>query len=119
MFWGCISGRYGKGTGLFWEKEWGTITTESYCEHAVPAIYTYFFHHPRLSFQQDGGSGHNTGPTLALLKSWNIIPIFWPPYSPDLSPIENLWERLKDILQKIDPEVHCNYRRLRSTVLRA
>ena len=22
MFWGCISGRYGKGFGVFWEKEW-------------------------------------------------------------------------------------------------
>jgi hypothetical protein len=21
MFWGCISGKYGKGVGLFWEKE--------------------------------------------------------------------------------------------------
>jgi hypothetical protein len=41
MFWGCISGRYGKGAGIFWEKEWGTITTKSYCEHTVPAILNY------------------------------------------------------------------------------
>ena len=26
MFWGCISGLYGKGEGIFWEKEWKTIT---------------------------------------------------------------------------------------------
>jgi hypothetical protein len=35
MFWGCISGKYGKGVGLFWEKQWGTINTQSYCEHIV------------------------------------------------------------------------------------
>jgi hypothetical protein len=78
MFWGCISGKYGKGKGLFWEKEWKTITTQSYCEHTVPVIYTYLFHHPGLSFQQDGGSGHNAVATLALLKSWGVVPIFWP-----------------------------------------
>jgi hypothetical protein len=50
MFWGCISGKYGKGRGLFWEKEWGTITTKSDGEHTVPAILNYLFNHPGLSF---------------------------------------------------------------------
>ena len=57
--------------------------------------------------------------TLALLKSWGVMPIFWPPFSPDLSPIENIWDRLKDILQGIDPQVHRDSRRLREAVLRA
>jgi hypothetical protein len=50
MFWGYISGKYGKGRGLFWEKEWGTITTKSYGEHTVPAILNYLFNYPGLSF---------------------------------------------------------------------
>jgi transposase len=98
MFWGCISGKYGKGRGLFWEKEWGTIITKSYGKHTVPAILNYLFNHPGLSFQQDGGSGHKAEATLALLESWNVIPIFWPPFSPDLSPIKDIWDRLKDLL---------------------
>ena len=108
MFWGCISGKYGKGAGLFWEKEWGTINTKSYDEHTCPVIFNYLFNHPGLSFQQDGGPGHKVKATLALLASWNIVPIFWPPFSPDLSPIEDIWDRLKDILQEIDPQVHRN-----------
>jgi transposase len=48
-----------------------------------------------------------------------VIPIFWPPYSPDLSPIEDIWDRMKDILQTIDPEVYQNKTRLRQAVLRA
>jgi hypothetical protein len=38
IFWACVSGKYGKGVRLFWEKQWGTITTKSYCEHIVPLI---------------------------------------------------------------------------------
>jgi transposase len=53
------------------------------------------------------------------MKTWNLVPIFWPPFSPDLSPIEGIWNRLKDILQEIDPEVYRNSRRLREAVLRA
>jgi transposase len=119
MIWGCISGKYGKGRGLFWEKEWGTITTKIYCEYTVLAILNYLFNYPGLSFQQDGGTGYKTAEILALLKSWNIKLIFWPPFLLDLSPIENIWNRLKDILQKIDPEVYRNSERLRAAVLRA
>jgi predicted DNA-binding ArsR family transcriptional regulator len=38
---------------------------------------------------------------------------------PDLSPIEDIWSRLKDILQEIDPEVYRNSQRLKGAVLRA
>lgn len=38
MFWACFSG-IGKGPRVFWEKEWGTITTESYQQHIVPVIH--------------------------------------------------------------------------------
>jgi hypothetical protein len=61
---------------MFWEKEWGTITTKSYCEYTIPAIFNYLFNHPGLYFQQDGGSGHKAEETLALLKSWGVRLIF-------------------------------------------
>jgi predicted DNA-binding ArsR family transcriptional regulator len=38
---------------------------------------------------------------------------------PDLSPIEDIWSRLKDILQEIGPEVYRNSQRLKGAVLRA
>jgi transposase len=85
----------------------------------VPAIFNYLFNHPGLYFQQDGGAGHQAAETITLLKSWNVRLIFWPPFSLDLSPIEDIWNRLKDILQEIDPAVHRNSRRLRAAVLRA
>ena len=29
--------------------------------------------------------------------------VFLPPYSPDFSPIENMWSKIKNSLRKLDP----------------
>jgi hypothetical protein len=71
---------------------------QSYCEYTCPVIFNYFFNHPGLCFQQDGGLGHKAQATLDYIKTWNLVPIFWPSFSLDLLPIEGIWNRLKDIL---------------------
>ena len=53
------------------------------------------------------------------MQTWNLVLIFWLAFSSDLSLIEGIWDRLKDILQEIDPEVYRDSRRLREAVLRA
>jgi len=46
----------------------------------------------------DNGAGHN-----AKVVRWpaNVVPVFLPPYSPELYPIERLWRDLKDKLSDI------------------
>lgn len=103
-----MSGKYGKGPGLFWEKAWKTITSQIYCEHTFPVIWNYLYGetpHMDLQFQQDRGSGHKSAYTLAWMADRGVIPIFHCPFSPDLSPIEALWDRMKDILGALHPEV--------------
>ena len=94
MFWGSMSGKYGKGPGLFWEKAWKTITSQTYCEHIFPVVWNYLYNsetpHMELRFQQDGGSGHNAAATLIYMKDRGVVPIFHCPFSPDLLPIEAL-----------------------------
>jgi hypothetical protein len=38
MFWGSISGKYGRYKGLFWEKDWETINEGSYSGIIIPIV---------------------------------------------------------------------------------
>ena len=90
MFWGCFNGGV-KGPCLFWEKDWGTINQQTYCERIVPLIHGWIRSNSGLQLMQDGAPGHSAGDTLRELSERGIYPIFWPAYSPDLNPIETVW----------------------------
>lgn len=119
MFWGSISGKYGRHRGLFQEKDWETINEGSYCGIIVPIIQEIIQQHPELLFQQDNAKGHASAFTRSVFKVIGIKPIKWPPNSPDLNPIETIWDEIKDYIQKHFPEVHCSYKRLREAVKEA
>src|SRR5438045_3093370 len=96
------------------EKEWGSIDPHSYSEHVISQIYEYLQAHPDLQFLQDNGPGHGTRFTHEQFQEHGIYPVFWPPFSLDLSPIETIWDQLKNILDKQHPEIHRNYKRLQA-----
>jgi hypothetical protein len=55
-----------------------------------------------LEFIHDNAPIHSAG----LIKDWfedNAIPTMeWPPYSPDLNPIEHAWAKLKETIYQLD-----------------
>jgi transposase len=119
MFWGCFSGLTGKGPGLFWEKSWKTINKESYVEHTVPVIEAFIHDNPGLFLMQDHAPGHAAKYTIDELESRDIQLIFWPPYSPDLNPIETVWNTMKDWIQARYLDDKLSYKILRKAVIEA
>ena len=56
-----------------------------------------------LVFQQDNAGPHKKDQVLAYLNNWGYEVLNWPPQSPDLSPIENIWNVMKMRLKALRP----------------
>ena len=120
MFWACFAGNE-KGPFLFWEKEWGTITAESYNERIIPLIHGWIRLYPGLLFMQDNAPAHSAKVTIQEMQERDISVISWPAYSPDLNPIETIWNEMKDWLAREYPNSTYNtsYDQLRERVTQA
>jgi hypothetical protein len=90
MFWGSVDGQF-KGPCLFWEKEWGTINAERYCDRIVPISDGYLCLLRRdgsyLHLMQDGAPGHIGQYTTPKLRERDIYHISWPAFLTDLNTI--------------------------------
>ena len=88
--------------------------TETLQQHLIPTAGMKF-PDGHYIFQQDNASCHKAKLTKEFLQNNGIQVMEWPPYSPDLNPIENLWAILK---QKLSQEGYSNRNELITNVRR-
>ena len=104
MFWGSFIG-FEKGPKLVWEKSWGTIDSEQYCKRIVPLIADEVSRRPGMLLMQDNAPPHSSKMTVTELRARGISTIEWPPCSPDLNPIESVWNQMKYFIEDKYPDL--------------
>lgn len=89
MVWGTI--HFEKKSSLVRVR--GSITATGYCGNILrPVVIPFLESLPNPVFQQDNARPHTARQTACLLNENDVRMLPWPGRSPDISPIEHVWD---------------------------
>jgi len=93
MLWGCFSGT-GRGTLEFLSKG-ERMTSARYIEILQNRLLLVMNLHGCTTFMQDGAPCHTAKATMKWFRDNSVPVLSWPGNSPDINPIENMWQLMK------------------------
>ena len=78
----------------------GNMTAVRYRDEILRPVAVPLVQQRNLILQQDNARPHVARVCQDFLANNNILPLAWPPYSPDLTPIEHMWDELDRRVRK-------------------
>jgi hypothetical protein len=111
MVWAGIS--YGQGTQFHFI--YGNLTVQRYHDEILRPVVVTFIHLHLLMLQHDNAQPHITKICTQFLEAENVPVLACAAYSPDMSPIKQVWNALDQHLQQHAP-VPANIQQLRTAI---
>lgn len=109
--WGCFCSK-GMGAGRIFLGELNKQLYRDILEHNLKPTYQRYYPHSLWRFLQDNATPHYNAEVNTWMHNHGVHIIEFPPRSPDLNPIENLWHVLKFRVEHRNPRTAEDFERV-------